>query len=163
MKPPAFYFLHQDRQGHFRCVGLAVKHRFAEEGLTERHAIEATHQFTSGPSLHRVRITQAMQFDVGIVHLSSNPRTALPLPRNGRAGGDHFLEDAVEGNLKGLSLESLLQAARHLEFIWLQYETRVGGPPKNRLVIGIPGKDPNTVSFQQTLAGEIAADGDKAA
>ena len=80
---------HQRRERNFGGIGLARKHRFAEDGVTDRRAIQTAHQPAINPSFDAVRQARMMQCDIGRLHLGQDPSARLALAWRAGAGLDH--------------------------------------------------------------------------
>jgi hypothetical protein len=76
---------------------------------------------------------------------------------------DHLTERPIERDLKDISLETLSETPRDVEFIRFQDPSRIRRPPENGLPGGVPWKDPQPVRQQQPLDLQIPADGEEAA
>jgi hypothetical protein len=104
-----------------------------------------------------------MKLDVCFLHLRCDPSAALSFPWDRSAGANHFFKSAVKSNPEDFFLNGFAHAPRELEVFKLQNQARIRRPPKNWLLVRIPGENPQTISLQKPLTGEIAADGEKAA
>src|SRR6059036_1797281 len=135
-----------------------MKHRFAKECLPQGNSVEAAHQFLLKPTFNGMGISETMEMDIGRLHLLGNPSTALPFARDRCTGLNHLIERAIEGDLKNSLIESFAQASGNFEISEFKDQTGIGRPPKYRLVLRIPGKNPHAVGFQKPLVRQVAAD-----
>src|SRR5207249_12071208 len=103
-------------------------------------------------------IAETMTIAIRRLHLLGNPRTALPFARERCTGLNHLIERAMEGDLKNSLLERLAQASGNFEISEFKDQTGIGRPPRYRLVLRIPGKNPHAVGFQKPLVRQVAAD-----
>jgi len=163
VETPAFKFLDQRGQGDLRGIRVAMKHRLAEKRFAQGHTVEPADQCTVEPGLDGVGVAQTMKLEVGRLHLWGNPSALLAIPRHGGAGGDDLFENPVEGYFEHTLAHRLGQAARNFEIVQVQCQTRVRRPPKDRLVLGVPGENAQAVGRQQPVAGQISTHRQQAA
>ena len=49
-----------------------------------------------------------------------------------------------------------------MKLVGKEYGSRIGGPPQDRLVVVVPGKDAVSVGFEQSLGSQVAPDSEQA-
>ncbi len=62
---------HQVRQRDLRGIALAAEHRLPEEHAPQPHPVEPADQLAAEARLDAVRVTPAMQLEVGRAHLAA--------------------------------------------------------------------------------------------
>ena len=88
---------HEPRQRDFRRIGAKAEHRFAEEGATEAHPVEAADQLAmlalAVPAFDRMRLTGGVQAERGALDVGVDPGLLAI-----GAGADDLGEGGVAGN-----------------------------------------------------------------
>src|SRR4029077_4857027 len=140
MKPPPLQSLNQRGEGYLGAIRFVMEHRFAKECFTQRNAVKPAGQFAVDPAFHRVGKPQTMKLDVCFLHLRCDPSAALSFPWDRSAGANHFFKSAVKSNPEDFFLNGFAHAPRELEVFKLQNQARIRRPPKNWLLVRIPGE-----------------------
>ena len=153
---------HKGDQGYTGGVVDPRKHRFSKETPSQRNTVQPAGQLSVRPCFHRVGIAGEVQTAIGIVNAVDNPGPLAVLQAGLGAGGDHLLEGPVYCDRKHFFFKNLFQGSGNVKRARIENKPRVGRPPKDRLVFGVPWKDSHPVGEQQTLLAQVATDGQQA-
>jgi hypothetical protein len=101
-----------------------------------------------------------MQFGVRLCHFRGNP-CAFPVLSGSLTTRDNSLKTSIKRVLEFVLFYGLFQASGNMEPIGEENETRVGGPPKYRIPLSVPGENAHTVSGDESLGREVSPNGEE--
>jgi hypothetical protein len=142
-------------QRDFGSVVRAVEHGFACKQTTDRHTVNATHQFIATPTFDAVGVTLLVQPHVRRNESGRDPSRAAPFGRL-RATLHYLPKGAVDGDEVRIPAQKFLEAAGNVELVQFKNPARIGRPPRDGLVR--PRKNAAAIREQQAFGREIAAD-----
>jgi hypothetical protein len=156
---PAFLEVGEEGdEGDLGGIGDAMEHGFAGEEAADGDAVDATDEAVILPAFEAVGPAGLMELDVGPDEGAGDPGGVV-LARGFGAGTDHPIEGMVEGDAEGGSAEGASQAAGDMDLIEIEDGAWIGRPPGDGF--GAPGKDSGAIGGEETVDGEVAADGDE--
>ena len=145
------------RQSDLGGVRDAREHGLATEYPSHHHPVEPSGQGPVTPAFDRKGMTRCMEGEIRLPHLGSNPGLgAAAPPRRGATLHDR-LERGIPGYLELVAAQPATQAMRDPELCRHDYRARIGRPPQNRPVLGVPRENPAPVGMNESLRVEVAA------
>ena len=127
-----------------------MKHRLAEEGAANGHAVETAGERILFPGLDAVSISELMKSRIGLVDLRRDPGSLRAVG----AGLDDIGEGAVEGHGERAAAADRSEGARRSECIEVQNRSGIGSEPVDLPALVAHGENPGGVGGQESFWGE---------
>jgi hypothetical protein len=157
LKAPLAQTLTEMRHSNLGSIGDSAKHGLTAEYFSHGHTVNPTHQLTLVPDLHRMSLAHTVQLAIGLDHLCGNPGTSIIIS-GGRAGLHNSGKIFIAGDSIFLATQGPNQTFGEVQARHRDQAALTGAPPKNRVVILIPGKDTLAIGIDKRRWGQVTAD-----
>ena len=155
-----FQFFDQGYKRHFGSIRNLGKHAFPTENMPHIDPVQTADQCVILPYFHRFGDSQFVQFAISLNHLVGNPGSVLTIAFYLLAIRDDFPEILVESQPENIPVQDVPHTFGNHQFVQKQHHSGVWRPPNYGFIVFKPRKDAALVSQQQSLGGQITANGE---
>jgi len=138
------------------------EHTFAEESFTDIDAVKTAYKFITAPHLDTGGKSLTMHLGISLDHVWSEPGAILLIAvLGGGTAAYNAIKVTINGKFIFLSAKELTHGVADVDFTRKDDKALQGTEPlRLRLVaVRVPGEETIGIGQQQTIDGEIAADG----